>query len=337
MRRFLTPVRLLLAGGALLVIAAAVLWLVPSNDYIFLPDRARAVAPLVHVPGSKRQRGPGGIYLVDVLVRRASLLEQLAPSIRNGSTLVPKSAFESPGENQSQREQSDLQAMSRSQDIGTAVALRELGYRVRARPIGVLIDAVIPGTPAVSKLRPGDLITAVDGQRVRSQKELQHRLSGVRPGQTIVLRVQNGKSVRSETIRTMAEPRHRKRPFIGVVIEQAASIDLPVHVTINTGDIGGPSAGLAFALDVMEELGRNVDRGYRVAATGELELSGAVIPVGGVKQKTIGARQSHVDVLLVPAGENAATARQYAGGVKVFAVRSVQQALRRLATLPQRG
>src|SRR5262245_48663339 len=151
MRRFLTPVRLLLAGGALLVIAAAVLWLVPSNDYIFLPDRARAVAPLVHVPGSKRQRGPGGIYLVDVLVRRASLLEQLAPSIRNGSTLVPKSAFESPGENQSQREQADLQAMSRSQDIGTAVALRELGYRVRARPIGVLIDAVIPGTPAVSK------------------------------------------------------------------------------------------------------------------------------------------------------------------------------------------
>src|SRR5207249_8157765 len=125
MRRHLSPVRLLLAGGALLVIAAAVLWLVPSNDYIFLPDRARAVAPLVRVPGGKPQHGPGGIYLVDVLVRRASLLEQLAPSIRDGSTLVPKSAIESPGENQSQREQADLQAMSRSQATGAAVALTQ--------------------------------------------------------------------------------------------------------------------------------------------------------------------------------------------------------------------
>ena len=332
--RFLSPGRLLLAGGVLLVAVLGVLWFAPSDDYIFLPDRARAVAPLVEIQGRKHERGPGGIYLVDVLVRRASLLERLVPGIRSGSTLVPKSAILPPGVSQSQEEQADAQAMTRSQDIGAAVALRKLGYPVRTLRIGVLIDAVEDGTPAVGKLRPGDVITGVNGRRVRSPEELRRRLAGVRPGQTVLLTVRGGQKLRNERIRTIADPQHPRRPFIGIVIEPAATTKLPLRVKIDTGNIGGPSAGLAFALDVMEELGRNVDRGYKVAATGEIALDGTVLPVGGVKQKAIAARNSHMDVMLAPAGENAATARRYAGGVKVFAVRNFGEALRELATLP---
>ena len=98
--------------------------------------------------------------------------------------------------------------------------------------------------------------------------------------------------------------------------------------------MGGPSAGLAFALDLMEKLGRDVDRGYRVAATGQLDPDGTVEPIGGVKQKTIGARRAHVDVFLVPAGENAREARRYAHGLRIIPVESFRQALRALATLP---
>ena len=75
---------------------------------------------------------------------------------------------------------------------------------------------------------------------------------------------------------------------------------LPFPVRIDTGSIGGPSAGLAFALDVLEELGHDVDRGYKVAATGEIFPDGSVGPIGGVKQKTIGVRRAKVDVFLVP-------------------------------------
>ena len=139
------------------------------------------------------------------------------------------------------------------------------------------------------------------------------------------------------SIRAAADPERPSRPFIGVIIEQAATIRLPVGVRIDTGNIGGPSAGLAFALDVMEELGRDVDGGQKVAATGELDLDGTVLPVGGLKQKTIGARDSDMDVLLVPAGENAATARQFAGDLRVVPVRNFDEALRRLATLPPTG
>ena len=122
---------------------------------------------------------------------------------------------------------------------------------------------------------------------------------------------------------------------IGILVdEQGAFIGrFPVRVRINTAGVGGPSAGLAFALALMEELGNNVDRGHKVAATGELELDGSVLPIGAVKQKTVGARQAGVDVFLVPAGSNARVARRYADGLRVIPVKSFQQALHALATL----
>jgi PDZ domain-containing protein len=87
----------------------------------------------------------------------------------------------------------------------------------------------------------------------------------------------------------------------------------------------------------MEELGKNVDQGLDVAATGEIDVDGGVGPVGGIKQKTYGARRAGVDVFLVPAGDNAAEARRYARGLRVVPVKSFQQALRALATAAQNG
>ena len=88
---------------------------------------------------------------------------------------------------------------------------------------------------------------------------------------------------------------------------------------------------------MVEELGHDITRGYKVAATGELDVDGSVSPIGGVKQKAIGVRRAGVDVFLVPAGDNAKEARKYAGPVKVIPVESFQQALRALATLPAKA
>jgi PDZ domain-containing protein len=123
--------------------------------------------------------------------------------------------------------------------------------------------------------------------------------------------------------------------LIGVVVETAADVKLPRRVKISTGSVGGPSAGLAFALEILEKLGRDVDHGRKVAATGQIELDGTVSPIGGVRQKTIGVRKSGIHVFLVPAGENAAEARRYAHGVRIIPVRNFQQALHALATLPK--
>jgi len=136
---------------------------------------------------------------------------------------------------------------------------------------------------------------------------------------------------------TIASPDDAERPIVGIQVEQSADIQLPVDVEIDLAGVGGPSAGLAFALDIVEELRGNVDRGLKVAATGEIELDGGVLPIGGVKQKVIGARRAGADVFLVPAGDNAAEARRHAGDLRIIPVESFQQALRALATMERKA
>jgi len=335
--RRITPARLALTGLGLLAITAAILWIVPSDTYIFLPDKAHPVAPLVDVKGGHDPRDGGGIYFVDIFVRKASLLERLFPSIHDGSRLVPASAVQPPGVSDAVRRKEDLRAMSRSQSVAAAVAERALGYKVVAKPVGALIDDVVPGAPAAGKLQPSDVVVSADGKAVRTPGDLRRVLARHPAGTAVVLGVRRGSTLERVRLRTASDPQRPGRPVIGVFVEQAADIKLPVPVKINSGAIGGPSAGLAFALDIVEELGRDVDHGHKVAATGQIELDGSVTAIGGVQQKTIGVRRAGVDVFLVPAGENAQEARRYAEGVRIVPVRNFQQALRALATLKSTG
>ena len=340
MRRLVTPGRLAATGLILLAVTVGVLLFAPGGGtYIFLPDdAAHAVAPLVTVEGEEPgTQAVGGIYYVNVVVRKATLLERLFPSIHDGATLVSAHELNPTGLSEEQRRSGNLREMSRSQEIAAAVALRELGHDVEATPTGVLVAAVFPDMPAAGQLQPTDVIVSVDGARVRMLDDLRGPLGRKSPGDRVVLDVRRGLGMRRVELRTIADPRDSERAFIGIALEQAVEIELPLDVRIETGDVGGPSAGLAFALDIVDEIGRDVDRGLKIAVTGELELDGGVAPVGGLEQKTIGARRSGVDVLVVPAGENAAEARRHAGDLRIVPVRTFQQALRALATRPIPG
>jgi PDZ domain-containing protein len=147
--------------------------------------------------------------------------------------------------------------------------------------------------------------------------------------------VRRGARTLTVPIRTIGIAQEPGHALVGFAPDQSARIKLPIRVSIDASGIGGPSAGLAFALEVMQQLGRNVLHGHRVAATGEMELDGTVAPIGGVKQKTFGVREAGADVFLVPAGENAQEARRYAGPVHIIPVRTFGQALHALATLPR--
>jgi PDZ domain-containing protein len=330
--RRVTPARLATAGLILLVVVAAILWVTPSSSYIFLPDEAHPVEPLVTVEGGKAPKDGGGIYFVDVFVRKATLLERILPGLHDGSTIVPASAVRPPGISDAARRKADLRAMSRSQKVAAAVALRALGYDVETRPIGALIEQVFAGAPAEGRLHPGDVVVSVDSRRVRTRDDLRQALTRKPAGNAVRLGVRRGSALREVRLRTAADP-ETGRPLIGVIVEQAANVTLPVDVKIESGEIGGPSAGLPFALDILEELGRDVDRGHRIAATGEIELDGRIEPIGGIRQKTIGVRRAGVKIFLVPAGDNAREAARHAEGLRIIPVRNFQQALRALATL----
>ncbi|MDQ3778223.1 MAG: PDZ domain-containing protein [Actinomycetota bacterium] len=334
MRRLSWPGWLIVAGVVLLAVAAA-LFVAPSDQYIYLPDEARPLAPRVQVAGERRDRDGGGIHYVAVDVRKASLLEKLVPGLHEGATFEDVDDVLAEGEDERARRRTELSAMERSQEYAAAVALRALGYRIPARRLGVQVDGTLRGYPAAERLRRGDWIRAVDGRRVRRRADVTAALRRAEPGDVVRLGIERRSKRATVSLRAVEWPQLPGRAFVGMTIDDVFDVvALPVEVKIDLGQVGGPSAGLAFALDVLEELGRHVDRGYRIAATGELELDGTVRPVGGLKQKTIAARRSGMNVFLVPV-HNAPEARRYAKTLRILPVESFQQALQKLATLPR--
>ena len=335
--RSLTLARAAGAGLLLAVIALSVLYLIPSsNYYVFLPDRAHPLEPLVSIDGEHPATAKGGVYFVDVRFRKAHLLEDLlGRPLARGATLLPKRDVLGDA-TPSQAQQIDVTEMQDSQKIAAAVALKRLGYHVPVQLPRVVIRGVLRKAPAGRVLRPGDKLLAVNRKQVHSLGRLHQLISSHRPGDSLVVTYSRSGRVVTAPIRTIASLDDKRQAALGILVDEAGGSvgKLPVKIRINIQDVGGPSAGLAFALDLTEELGHDVDRGYKVAATGELALDGSVLPIGAAKQKTIGAREAGVDVFLVPAGSNAKVARRYANGLKIIPVQSFPQALHALATLP---
>lgn len=333
----ITPFRLVLGIAGLIVATLLILYRIPSGQYILLPAGAHPVGPLVEVKGGKTPKGSGTIYYVAVYERPASELDTLFPWLHAHASFLPASDFVPPGSTDEAQIRAALRQMAQSQRIAAAVAERKLGYHVVTRPNGVVVDNLYGDAPAAAKINVADVIVAADGKPTLTPAALHAALTPVKPGEVVDLRIRRGSKTLEERVKTVPDPKDPTRAFIGLVVEQSASITtLPRKVSIDANGIGGPSAGLAFTLEVMQQLGANVTHGYKVAATGEMSLNGAVTPIGGIEQKTFGVRAVGADVFLVPVGgDNVRDARRFAGPtLKIVPVRSLAQALHALATLP---
>lgn len=324
--------RIFLLLFAVVAVAGLVLTFLPSDHYLVLPDRARPTDPLVSVPGEDTgSAGDGGIYMVDVRIGRANLFERLFPGVREGADLLPEHVINPEGVSDTQRRRSSLNEMSRSQLTAITVALRQLGREVDIEAVGAEVVLVQPDAPADGELEVGDVIVAAEGDDVTSTSDLQRAMSDVTPGDEASLTVERGEDEQIElTLPTRASDQDPERAVVGVQVQDAEDFRFPVDIEIDAGSIGGPSAGLAFALDIVDELGDDVDGGRTVVATGELTLEGDVLPIGGIRQKVIGARRAGADLFLVP-DRNAADARAAAEGLEIVAVSDFDEALSALA------
>jgi PDZ domain-containing protein len=334
-RRVLTPFRLAVAG-ILVFVFATVLILTTTNagggEYLLVPDKAHPLAGLVNVPGARSNDRRGGIYYVDVIERRASLFDRLFPP--NGSTVIEHNDLTPPGVSEEERIKADRLDMELSQQVATAVALRALGYKVRISETGVRVALVYGNTHARGKLQPGDVIVAADGRPAHTAVQLHNLLGRHKVGDTVSLVfVRHGVRQHVDIV-TSSDPLDPHHAIVGFQPEPAIDFHMPFRIKFDLGGVGGPSAGLALALQILEERGRDVDHGYKVAATGTIAPDGTVGEIGAIQQKTVGARQAHVDAFLVPAGDNYRTARKYAGALRIIPVMTFQQALHALATLP---
>jgi Lon-like protease len=268
--------------------------------------------------------GSAGIYMVDIVIRKASLLERLFPGIHGGASLVPAKEFNPENLPDRVRRQESLAQMSASQQVATAVALRALGEEVPSQ--GVEVSEVQVGAPADGPLEPGDVIVEAEGTSVTTPKKLTEIMQDVEPGESVRLRIERDGTEPAVTVGTKPSPDDPSRAIMGILIQP--KFEFPVDISIDAGDIGGPSAGLAFALDIYDELelGEDLDEGRKIVVTGALELNGTVEPIGGIKQKTYAAHEAGADLFLVP-DENLEGARRYAEGTEVIPVSTFREAL----------
>ena len=209
----------------------------------------------------------------------------------------------------------------------------QLGYKVVAKPSGVVVAAVAAKSHAAGKLHLSDLIVAVNGVPTLTVSLLRAQLAKVKPGDVVTLAIDRGAQHLTVRVKTIADTTNKKHAIVGFSPEQAAEIKLPLKVQIDAGNVGGPSAGLAFALEVMEKLGQNVDHGY---ASPRPARSRSTAPSGrsaaSSKRRSACARRRRMSSSCL--WDNAADARRYAHGLRIIAVKSFPQALRALATLP---
>jgi PDZ domain-containing protein len=208
-----------------------------------------------------------------------------------------------------------------------------------------VVAATYGGTPAYGVLNVGDVITAVDGKPTLSANALLAVLRTYHSGQTLTMEVSPGgtgapKPV-SVTLRTTVVDTggtdKQGKPYtvtvdLGIQVEDQVDYTYPFPISINVANIGGPSAGLAMTLGVIDELtGGSLTGGKTVAATGTIDALGDVGDVGGVPQKTVAVERAGATIFLVPPQEYQAAKSKQKPGLQIYAVSTLDQALAVLA------
>jgi PDZ domain-containing protein len=227
--------------------------------------------------------------------------------------------------------------MDESKQNAIVVALRRLGYSVQERGEGAVVERVLPRFPAEGRLQQGDVIKAINGQAVTIDSEAKNVIRSHKPGDVLTVDVvqADGTMPRQVQVPLASDPEQGGVPVLGVLLRSfRRNFDLPFDVSIESDKIGGPSAGLAFTLGLIDALTEGeLTGGRKVAVTGTIEVDGRVGEVGGVAQKTSAVKASGADVFLVPAGEFK-TAKERAGkGLLVIKVTTLQDALEALGRL----
>jgi PDZ domain-containing protein len=318
------------------VVAVASRW---NLDYFALtPGSAQSVQQFITVPADKSHPVKHPVLLTDVEEARVTALSYLYFKLNGNADLLQVNEITGgtpPGQLNAQGELE----MSQAEASAKTAALRRLGYSVTATPSGSVIFGTFPGTPAYSVLHVGDVVTAVNGVVAPNAEALTKELARHHSGETITLTVKKGGTAApapvavtlKETVVDLGGGRTAKVD-LGIQPEDQVDFTYPFPVSINVTNIGGPSAGLAMTIGVVDALTSGSVTGKEtVAATGTIDSSGNVGDVGGVAQKTVAVENAGATIFMVPPEEYKAAMSKDRPGLKIYAVSTLDQALKVLA------
>lgn len=316
-----------------LLVLAALLLKIPY--YAVAPGSAVEVTGLVEVAGGPTFPPEGKVYLTTVRLGQVTLLQAVQGWLDPTVDVVAQHRVIPPEVPPSRLRDFNLQQMDDSKQRAVGVAFEQLGYDAIAGA-GAEVVQVVDGSPVDGALAPGDVVVGLGGAPVATHHDVLALLAQRQPGEATtidVVRVATGEE-QTLAIGALGEnPDGPERAFLGATLRTLDfRFDFPFQVDIASERIGGPSAGLAFTLEILDLLtAGELTGGLRVAATGTIELDGSVGPVGGVTQKTAAVNQAGIDLFLVPRAELADAIRLAVDGVAVQPVDTLSDALRALS------
>ena len=324
-----------IVGGVIVVLLVFLAFFVPIPVlYEYLPGPAPKVDRLVEISGARTYSSEGSFLVTTVTVdTQVTFAEWVASGFDPDTSVVPKEDVTG-GQSLEDLQKQQQEQMSESNQHSQEVALVALGIAT-PKGDGARVVATIQDAPARGILRKGDVIVAIDGDRVSTICDVGRQIDAREVGDDISVTVRRGDERRTFELETIPSPQDPESPFLGVAMEEVNySFDPGVDVKFDPGDIAGPSAGLMFSLQIYDQLTpEDLTHGRRIAGTGEIGCDGGVGPIGGVEQKVAGAEREGADIFFAPT-LNADAARQAAGdGIEVVSISTFNDAIRYLEGL----
>lgn len=335
--------------GLLLAAAFLASAVVMVDRYAEAPGSADGVNDRIAFSAVPRYESEGEVLFVTVAGPRLTGLQALIgwidPDVRE-DTYDERYPDRTPEEDR----QVAQQAMRSAKDDAPYVALTRLGFPTSLIPGDVVVGALLcevvsedgmrceDYVPAADFLQPGDEFVSVEGTPIDTREDLTRVLQDFEPGDSVDIVVrradpdaEGGAVELTGTVPLIEASDEPGRPLIGLTTADTTQVELPFAVDIDTGRIGGPSAGLAFTLALLDELTPGeLTGGRRVAATGTIDVNGNVGPIGGLHQKAVAVRNAGADAFIVPASQSEqdlAIAREIMGAENVFPVSNLDEAL----------
>ncbi len=299
----------------------------PTYNTLGTDDSGRTI---IVIKGGQAQKTRGHLNMTTVLVstQKLTVFDALGAWLQADEVVVPRSSIYPPGKSQQQVDQQNTQQFTASQDDAVAAASCELGY---PKQFGVV--TVLSTGAAAAKLQPADVIKTLDGKPAGSDTSLRRLLAADSPGMTVSLSIERTGAPKTVQITLGPAPKHRNGASIGIGVGTVCQ--LPFTVGLGLGNqIGGPSAGLMFALGIMDKTGKqDLTDGRFIAGTGTIDAAGTVGPIGGIQLKMIAARRAGATVFLAPAGNCRDVQGAVPGGLQVVKVDSLHHAVQYLGDL----
>lgn len=316
----------------------AAAFMVELPYYLVQPGSVRPAEQRVDIEGAPSYETDGEVLFTTVFLSRATPALMVRAWLDDAVEVRTEEEMYPDGDRES-NQRANRQRMDLSKLTATRVALDRVGIEADYSAEGARVLGVVEDGPSDGVLEPDDVIVGVDGGEVALPDDIAAELDDRAPGDTIevVVRTEGGSSSRDVEVTLGESPSEAGRPILGVEVEPADPVvDADVSVSVDSGEVSGPSAGLAWTLAIIDRLTPgSLTGGRRIAVTGEILDDGSVGPIGGITQKVAAVRRAGIDLFIYPAAtpeDEQREMRRIAGDdVTLWPVATIDEAIERLA------